>query len=443
MILQKVDPEIQQLIRKEKKRLESTLMMIPSENYTSKAVEEAVGSCFGNKYAEGYPLKRFYQGQRYADELEKLVQDRARTLFGVEHVNVQPYSGSPANFAVFHALMQPGETLMGLSLSFGGHLTHGASVSATSRYFRSVSYTLGKDGRIDYDAVLELAQKEKPTVIIAGTTAYPRLIEWKKFSQIAKKVGAYLLADISHLSGLIAGGAYPSPVPYVHVVTTTTHKTLRGPRGALIMVTRNGLEKDPQLADKIDKAVFPGLQGGPHLNTIAGIGVALHEAMQEEFKTYAASVIQNAKSLASALQVRGVKLVSGGTDSHLILADLSPYRLLGNTVAEALEYVGIILNKNAVPYDTNPPFYPSGIRLGTPGVTSRGMGVAQMETIADCIVTTIKVLQKSKKELAISSMSERKSRIRNKIIENAELDYAKKQITLLARKFPIKDQYFS
>lgn len=442
MYLKKADEEIFNLIQKERLRLERTLMMIPSENYTSRAVEEAVGSGFGNKYAEGYPLKRFYQGQKYADKLELLVIERAKMLFGVPHVNVQPYSGSPANFAVYHALLNPGETIMGLSLAFGGHLTHGAAVSATSRYFKSVQYELGKDCKLDYVQIRKLAKEHKPKILVAGVTAYPRLVDWKAFADIADEIGAYLLTDISHLSGLVVGDAYPSPVRYAHVITTTTHKTLRGPRGALIMVTEKGLKKDSLLPEKIDKSVFPGLQGGPHLNSIAGIGVALHEAAQPSFKKYAKQIVRNAKSLAEEMNKQGFSLIAGGTDSHLILADVRPFSLLGNTAAEALEAIGIVLNKNAVPWDPNPPFYPSGIRLGTPGVTSRNMKEHEMVIIAKAMGDTLRAVSKTKKRMKVTSISEKKKSVRSEIIkETEELAIHIKTIATLAENFPIPASY--
>src|SRR3989344_3982935 len=383
--LKKQDKEIADLIKKEIKRQEETLMMIPSENIASSAVEEAVGSQLENKYAEGYAFKRYYQGQEVIDKIETLVIERAKKLFNVPYANVQPYSGSPANFEVYNAVLNPGDKIMGLSLSFGGHLTHGSSASATSKYFRSVQYELGKDGYIDYKNLMQLALKEKPKILVAGTTAYPRTLNWEKFYEIAEKVGAYLLCDISHIAGLIAGGAYPSPVNYSHIITTTTHKTLRGPRGAIIMVTKKGLAKDSLLPKKIDRSVFPQLQGGPHINTIAGIGVALKEASKNSFKIYAKQIINNAKALADTLNKEGFNLVSGGTDSHLILTDLTNYKILGNTAAEGLEEAGIVLNYNTVPFDPNPPFYPSGIRLGTPAITSRGMKEKEMQLIGKII----------------------------------------------------------
>ena len=440
--LKKVDSEVYDIILKEDKRLSTTLMMIPSENYASRSVEEAVGSRFGDKYAEGYPQKRYYQGQRNADMLESLVIERAKNLFGVAHVNVQPYSGSPANLAVYNALLSPGDTILGLSLAFGGHLTHGAAVSATSKYFHTVQYTLDETGMINFDEIEKLAKEHKPKIIVAGTTAYPRLLDWKCFAEIADRFGAYLMADIAHLSGLIAAGAYPSPVNHVHVVTTTTHKTLRGPRGAMIMVTDKGLSKDPLLSEKIDKSVFPGLQGGPHLNTIAGIGVALHEANTDRFKAYGKQVIQNAKKLASELIKYKFTLIAGGTDSHLILIDLSNKKLLGNTVAEALEYVGIVANKNSVPNDKNPPFYPSGLRIGTPGITSRGMSTKEVVIIAEVIHKTVEAVHAQKVKTLKKASLERKKSVRRELIKSTlELRTLRSTILDLCNRFPLCDTY--
>lgn len=440
--LKKVDPEIDSLIKKEEKRQEETLMMIPSENIASQAVEEAIGTVLGNKYAEGYPFKRYYQGQEFVDQIENVVIERAKKLFNVPYVNIQPYSGSPANLAVYLATISPGDTIMGLSLSFGGHLTHGASVSATGKFFHSVSYALNKQGFIDYNELKKLAQKEKPKIIVAGTTAYPRKLNWKKFAEIAENVDAYLMADVSHLAGLIIGEAYPSPVPYVHIVTTTTHKTLRGPRGAMIMVTKRGLQKDPALEDKINKAVFPGLQGGPHINTIAGIGVALKEASRPNFTKYAKQIVINAETLAKELTKYGFNLVSGGTDSHLILIDLRNKGILGNTASEALEAANIVLNRNAVPYDTNPPFYPSGIRLGTPGITSRDMKEKEIVLIASWIDRIINDIDSTKQKLKIDSALEKKKFIRNKLINSTKaIAEIQRMVKKLCQKFPIKKEY--
>ncbi len=441
--IKKTDKAIANLIERELERQQTTLMMIPSENTTSRAVEEAVGSCLGNKYAEGYAHKRYYQGQEIVDELEILVTDRAKKLFGVEHVNVQPYSGSPANLAALLAVCETGDTILGLSLASGGHLTHGASVSVTGRLFQSIQYHVAKNGFIDYEGVERLARDKRPKIIIAGTTAYPRFIDWERFAAIADSVSAYLLADVSHISGLIVGGAYPSPVAHAHIITTTTHKSLRGPRGAMIMVTKRGLDKDPGLAKDIDKMVFPGLQGGPHENTIAGIGVALAEASTKKFTKYAHQIVANARRLADRLMDEGFELTSHGTDSHLLLVDLQNKGLIGNTMAEGCEAVGIVLNRNSVPFDPNPPFYPSGIRLGTPGVTSRDMREAQMDQIAQAIGQTATALVAAKDKLGMNREDERLASNRAAILKQAsrDLETPKKTIDKLCQDFPLLETY--
>lgn len=440
--LQKVDHVIAELVRKEQKRQEETLMMIPSENIASFAVEEALGTSLGNKYAEGYPFKRYYQGQKIVDQVESLVIDRVKKMFKVPHANVQPYSGSPANFAVYNALLEPRDVIMGLSLSFGGHLTHGAAASATSKYFESVQYGLRKNGVIDYENVEKHALKYKPKIIVAGITAYPRVIDWKKFAEIAKKVGAYLLADVSHLAGLIIGGVYPTPVPYADVVTTTTHKTLRGPRGAIILVTEKGLKKDPDLAKKVNKSVFPGLQGGPHINTIAAIGVCFKEASSSRFKKYAKQVVANAKVLASELKKYKFSMVTGGTDSHLLLIDLRNKGILGKLAAEACEEAGIVFNFNTVPFDPNPPFNPSGIRLGTPGITSRGMKEKEMETIAKMINDIVTAVSAIKKRRKFKTTDEKDKKVRQLIINKTLLlKKINQEVKNLCQKFPVKKVY--
>ena len=358
-------------------------MLIPSENYSSEAVREASGSMLAHKYSEGYPGRRYYQGNEYIDEIENLAVDRAKTLFGVPHVNVQPYSGSPANSAVFMGLLEPGDKVMGLALSAGGHLTHGhPKITFSGKFFKSVQYGVGKGGLIDYKDVKRLALGVGPKLIVAGTTAYSRILNWKVFAEIADSVGAILMADISHISGLVVAGAHPSPVRYAHVVTTTTHKTLRGPRGAMIMVTRKGLRKDLAMATKIDRAVFPGLQGGPHNQQTAAIAIALREAQGKLFKKYGQAVVKNAKALASELINLGFEIISGGTDNHLMLIDLRNKGISGKEAAIVLEKAGIVVNYNSIPFDPNPPMNPSGIRIGTPAVTTRGMGKAEMRKIA-------------------------------------------------------------
>jgi len=374
--LQQTDPEIYSLIREEERYQFETLRLIPSENYASAAVMQATGSVLTNKYSEGYPGKRYYEGQRNIDRLEELVKERAQTLFHADHANVQPLSGSPANMAVYYALLEPGETIMGLGLPHGCHLSHGWGVSFSARFYRSVQYVVDpKTHLIDYDAVRDLARRERPRIIFAGATAYPRLFDFKAFGEIAHEVGAYFLADIAHIAGLVVAGAHPDPVPYADVVSTTTHKTLRGPRGAMILCRAD-------LADKIDRAVFPALQGGPHNHTTAAIGVALAEAATPEFKEYGQQIVRNAKVLAAELRERGFSLISGGTDNHLILIDLTNKEVIAKKAAKALDRAGIVTNYNAIPYDPRRPFSPSGLRIGTPAVTSRGMGEAEMRQVA-------------------------------------------------------------
>jgi len=381
---------IPELIKDEEKRQEETLMMIPSENYASKEVREAVGSVLMNKYSEGYSGKRYYQGNKIVDEIETLAINKAKKLFGVEHVNCQPYSGSPANAEVLFALLNYGDKIMGLKLSSGGHLTHGhPNITFSGKYFTSVQFGTDDNGVIDYDEVEALARKEKPKLLIVGTTAYPLILDWKRLGEIADSIGAWFVADISHIAGLILSDVYPSPVPYGHIVTTTTHKTLRGPRGAMIMITKKGIEKDSEVAVKIDRAVFPGLQGGPHNNTTAGIAIALSEAERPSFRQYGKQILSNAKVLAAELKKGGLNIVTGGTECHLLVVDLTSRNLGGKEIAQALEAAGIITNKNTVPGDKS-PFYPSGIRLGTPAITTRGMQEKEMEIIAKWILEVIK-----------------------------------------------------
>jgi glycine hydroxymethyltransferase len=394
------DTVIKKLITKEVKRQDVTLDLIASENTVSQDVLEALGTPLTNKYSEGYPGKRYYPGNEYYDEIETLAQERVLSLFKLSpkkwHVNVQPYSGSPANVAIYNALMKPGETLMGMKLASGGHLTHGHSVSLTGKVWRSVQYTLdAKTELIDLDEVEKLAKKERPKVIVSGFTAYPRKINFKRFGDIAKKVGAYHVADISHIAGLIAGGMHPKPFPYADAVMTTTHKTLRGPRGAMIICRQ-------EIADKIDKSVFPGMQGGPHNNVTAAKAIAFHEAAQPAFTTYAKQIVLNAKALAKALKEHGFRLVSGGTDTHLILMDVRPFAKNGMEAQDRLEAIGIIANRNTIPGDAS-AFDPSGVRLGTPSLTSRGMKEKEMEKVAELIYAAISGKSKAaiKKEVAV------------------------------------------
>lgn len=387
------DPQIASSIKKELERQQDGLEMIPSENFVSPAVLQALGSVLTNKYSEGYPGKRYYGGNEYIDEIENLARERAKKLFGVSHANVQPYSGSPANQAACFALLEPGEKLMGLHLSYGGHLTHGWKVNFSGRYYQAAQYITGADGWLDYDILAKQVSEEKPKLIFTGATAYPRIFDWEKLSQIAKSVGAYLVADISHIAGLIIAGAHPSPVGYADVITTTTHKTLRGPRGAIILC--NGEPSEPMKAPPekskryiptlIDRAVFPGLQGGPHNHQTAAIAVALKEAAEPSFKEYGRQIVSNAAVLASRLLEHGFNLVTGGTDNHLILIDLQNKNITGGQASEALDAAGITLNKNSVPNDPRKPYDPSGIRLGTPALTTRGMKEKEMEQVADWI----------------------------------------------------------
>jgi glycine hydroxymethyltransferase len=381
--LKRTDPEIYNLIREEERYQIDSVRLIPSENYVSRAVLEATGSILTNKYSEGYSGRRYYEGQRYIDQIESIAVERARALFKTEHANVQPYSGSPANLAVYFALVKPGDPIMGLSLPHGGHLTHGWPVSITGTIWKSVQYVVDRETHlIDLDAVRDLAKKERPKIIVTGGTAYPRLWDFKGFADIAREVDALLLADISHIAGLVVAGAHPDPSPYADVIMTTTHKTLRGPRGAMIMCRS-------KFAEAIDKAVFPGLQGGPHNHTTAAIAVALKEAATPEFREYAHQVVRNAKALAEELLARGFSLVSGGTDNHLILVDLTNKKVIGKKGARALDLAGIVCNYNTVPYDPRKPFSPSGLRLGTPAVTSRGMKEAEMRRIGAWIDAAI------------------------------------------------------
>jgi glycine hydroxymethyltransferase len=375
-LIKDVDPDLWELILTEERRQADKIRLIPSENYASAAVLEATGSVLTNKYSEGYPGRRYYEGQQVIDQVEKLARKRAKALFGAEAANVQPYSGSPANLAVYLAFCQPGDPIMGMSLPHGGHLTHGWNVSITGKYFQSHQYTVSKEtGRLDYDQIRAQALEVRPKILWAGATAYPRVIDFEAFASIAKEVEAIFAADIAHIAGLIAGGAHPNPFPHADVVTTTTHKTLRGPRGGMVMCKK----KHRKL---INNAVFPGLQGGPHNHTTAALAVALKEAESPEFRAYAAQIVANARALAAALIERGFDLVSGGTDNHLILIDLTNKGVPGKIAAQALDVAGIVCNYNTVPFDPRKPFDPSGIRLGTPSLTSRGMKEPQMLQLA-------------------------------------------------------------
>ncbi|PKL52554.1 MAG: serine hydroxymethyltransferase [Nitrospira bacterium HGW-Nitrospira-1] len=380
--LKTADPEVYEAIQKEKDREHEKIVLIASENYVSEAVLEAQGSIFTNKYAEGYPSKRYYGGCEYADIVENLAIERAKKIFGAEHVNVQPHSGSQANMAVYFSVLKPGDTILGMRLNHGGHLTHGASVNFSGTLYHNISYGVNKNGYIDYEEVKRLALEHKPRMIVVGASAYSRTIDFKAFSDIARGSGAYLLADIAHIAGLVAAGVHPSPIPYADFVTTTNHKTLRGPRGGMIMCKA-------EYAKAVDKMIFPGIQGGPLVHVIAAKATALKEAMTEDFKIYQQRIVENAKTLAEELLRRGFSIISGGTDNHLMLIDLTNKNITGKDAETALDKAGITVNKNAIPYDERPPAITSGIRLGTPCITTRGMGRPEMIEIADLISSVI------------------------------------------------------
>ncbi len=391
-----VDDEIRRLMDAETRRQAEGLEMIPSENHTSAEVLHALGSRLTDKYSEGYPGKRYYGGCEFVDQVENIARDRAKELFGVTHANVQPYSGSPANMAVYFALADPGDTVMGMALYFGGHMTHGLKVNFSGKWFNSVQYGTDKDGFLDYDAMAAQVAEHKPKVIFVGATAYPRIFDWQRLREIADTVDAFLVADISHIAGLVVAGAHPSPVGIADVVTTTTHKTLRGPRGAMILC--NGKPSNPlkavertreNLPTLIDRAIIPGLQGGPHNHQTAAIAIALKEAMQPEFTEYGHQIVKNAKRLADRLMDKGYQLVTGGTDNHLLLIDLTSKGVKGAEAEDALGKAGITANKNTVPFDPRPPFDPSGLRLGTPALTTRGLKEAEMDQVADWIDAAI------------------------------------------------------
>ena len=382
--LREIDPAIAEIIDAENRRQHNKIRLIPSENYTTQAVLEATGSILTNKYSEGYAGQRYYEGQQQIDRVEDLCVARAKELFGAEHVNVQPYSGSPANQAVYVALAEPGDVVMGLALAHGGHLTHGAGVSISGLHYQAVQYGVDETGALNFDEIEALAQKHRPKLLFCGGTAYPRIIDFERVAAIGHAVGAVVVADIAHIAGLVAAGVHPSPVPHVDVVTTTTHKSLRGPRGGMIMCRQ-------KYAEALDKAVFPGLQGGPHNHTIAAIAVALKEAATEEFKVYAVQIVENARALAGFLAERGFTLCSGGTDNHLILIDMNSKGLTGKQMSKALDAAGIVCNFNAIPFDARPPRNPSGIRIGTPAITSRGFGVEEMRQLADWMARVAQV----------------------------------------------------
>ena len=397
MNISTTDKEIANYLQEELERSQNGLEMIPSENFVSEAVLDALGSIGTNKYSEGYPGKRYYGGCQVVDKIELLAIERAKQAFHVDHANVQPYSGSPANLAVYYALLDPGDTVLGANLSFGGHMTHGLKVNFSGTLYNAVNYTAKKDGYLDFNEIRSLALKHKPKLIIAGFTAYPRIIDWQKFRDIADEVGAFFLADIAHIAGLIIGEEHPSPCRIADVITTTTHKTLRGPRGAMILSNgkvSNPIKKVPRTKENIptliDRAIIPGLQGGPHNHTTAAIAVALSEALKPEFKNYAKQIVLNAKALAKSMIDEGLELVTGGTDNHLMIADLSNLNVSGKDAEHNLDEIGITVNKNTVPFDSRSPFDPSGIRLGTPALTSRGMKEDDMKLIGQLIARLVK-----------------------------------------------------
>ncbi|MEK6942774.1 MAG: serine hydroxymethyltransferase [Nanoarchaeota archaeon] len=436
--ISKTDPEIYGLLKKELNRQQTGLEMIPSENNVSKAVMQAMGSVLTNKYSEGYPKKRYYGGNQFADEVEILAIERCKKIFNAVHVNVQPYSGSPANFAVYMALMQPGECVMGLNLSDGGHLTHGFKASTTGQIFKSVPYHVKPDGYIDLEEVERLAIENKPKLIWVGYTAYTREFPFEEISRIADKVGAYLAADIAHISGLVAAGIHKSPSPFAHIITTTTHKTFRGPRGGIIMVTQKGLDKDPELSAKIDKAVFPGLQGGPHDHTTAAIAVALKEMMQPEFKVYAEQIIKNSRALAKSLMANGMKVVTNGSDNHMVLIDLTPFgKGKGVFAQDALDEANITMNKNTIPADPSSPFYPSGVRMGTPSLTTRGMKEKEMELIGKWIVDVVKEIGKYELPADKKEINDYLKKFREEIKSNNKIHQIRNEVIELCSKFPL------
>ncbi|UCF43746.1 MAG: serine hydroxymethyltransferase [Planctomycetota bacterium] len=410
--LEHYDPQIYELIRQERARQSGSIRLIPSENYVSRAVMEASGSCLTNKYSEGYPGRRYYEGQQVTDLIEKMAQERAKKLFKADYANVQPYSGSVANWAAYLALAKPGDTIMGLSLPYGGHLTHGWKVSVTSKIFNSAQYAVNTEtGRLDYNQIEELAKKHRPKIIISGATAYPREIDFEIFGQIARSVGAYHVSDIAHIAGLVVAGIHKSPVPYADIVSTTTHKTLRGPRGGMLLCKA-------QHAKNVDKAVFPGLQGGPHMHTMTAVAVALAEADTPEFIAYAGQIVKNAKALAEKLLEYGFNLSSGGTDNHLILIDLRNKNVPGKKLAKALDRARIVTNYNTTPLDPAHPSNPTGLRIGTPAITTRGMKEPQAEQIATFI---------------------------NKVVENIDnesaIEEVAKEVLLLSSQFPVPEHF--
>lgn len=438
MHLRERDSDVYRILEAERRRQREGVELIPSENYVSEAILEAMGSIFTNKYSEGYPGRRYYGGNENVDEVERLAQERAKSLFGTPHANVQPYSGSPANLAVYLATCQAGDPIMGQNLPDGGHLTHGWKVSVTGTYYRSIPYHVRPDGYIDFDDVWRLAREHRPRLIWCGATAYAREFPFEKFADVAEEVGAFFAADIAHVAGLVVAGVHQSPVPFAHVVTTTTHKTLRGPRGAMILVTQKGLDKDPELAERIDRAIFPGLQGGPHDHTTAAIAVALGEAAQPEFKEYGRQVVANAKALADALLRRKLTLVTGGTDNHMVLIDLTPGGPgRGVFLQEALDRVGITVNKNTIPGEPSSAFYPSGVRLGAPAATTRGMREREMDQIAAWIAEVGDEIKEFRLPDGREERAAELRRFRKGIQENRRLAQVRDAVREFCLKFPV------
>jgi glycine hydroxymethyltransferase len=433
-----IDP-IFDLIKQEEQRQTEMIGLIPSENHISPEVSSVLSSCLNSKYSEGYAKRRYYEGNQFIDQIEELAVERLKKLFGVPYANVQPYSGSPANAAIYFALLQPGETLMGLKLAMGGHLTHGhPDVTFSGRYFNSVQYGVNAEARIDFDEVRALALQHKPKLIIAGNTAYPFQLDFSQFRAIADEVGAWLMADISHITGLVVAGEHPSPVPHVDVIMSTTHKTFRGPRGAMILVTERGLARDKELGKKIDSAIIPGLQGGPHNATTAGIAIAAEEASRPAFKKYAKQIKKNAHALADSLKAEGLKLVGDGTENHLLLIDLTPFSEgLGTQVAFAMDVAGMYANRNTIPHEPCSPFYPSGIRVGTPLVTTRGMKEKEMKQIGVWIrrvVDAVKHYELPKDKAARGAFLKQ---FRQEAAALPELKKIRKEVTKMAAAFPL------
>lgn len=432
--IKKNDPELYAMLMAEQKRQQEGMELIPSENITSRAVMEAMGSVLTNKYSEGYPGARYYGGNEHIDKIENLARDRAKKLFNVPYANVQPYSGSPANLAVYLATCEAGDSVLGQFLFDGGHLTHGWKANISSKFFKTIGYHVGEDGRIDVKEVEMLAKEHKPKLVWIGATAYPGALPFKEFAKIADSVGAYLVADISHISGLVVSGVHESPVAYAHIVTTTTHKTLRGPRGGIIMVTEKGFKKDPELGEKVDKAIMPGSQGGPHNHQTAAIAVALKEAATPAFRKYGKQIVANAHTFAEELKKQGIDLVSNGTENHLILMRCGKGR--GALVEKALDVVGMTANKNTIPKDPSNPFYPSGLRMGTPSITTRGMKAPEMKKIAKWIARVMREIEsynlpKNRKEIPAYL-----EKFEQEIRTNKNLLAIGKEVKMLCKEFP-------